>query len=384
MKILHTNFLRGWGGQSNRILTECVGLRDLGYDVLLSVPPKSQLAVRARDAGLQVDESIRYVGGFRWGVIEDVRAMGRLLRQYQPDIVHLHGGRDSWAYALAVATWPKERRPLTIRSKHNIFPVSDHPLNRWQYGKVFDHFVCISTAIERQLAEKPYIDPANLTTIPSAIPAERFVAPPGTRERMREELGYGPDDLVVGITGRLRREKAHDVLFRAVPLVVRECPQARFVCFGSGSLGGEFAELLEKDGMDQYVQMAGFRKDVADCLAALDIYTQPSRSEGLGTSVLEAGAAGRAIVATDCGGIPDIILDEDTGLLVPMEDPPALAAAILRLAGDEELRACLGAAVREHVAREFSVEHLVAKTDELYRRLTANEPGAAGYVDGLR
>lgn len=384
MKVLHTNFLRGWGGQSNRILTECVGLRDLGYDVLLSVPPKSQLAERARQAGLAMDESVRYVGGFRWGVIEDVRAMGRLLRAYQPDIVHLHGGRDSWAYTLAVASWPKEQRPITIRSKHNIFPVSDHPLNRWQYGKVFDHFVCISTAIERQLAEKPYIDAANLTTIPSAIRAAKFEAPPGTRERMRAELGYGPDNLVVGITGRLRREKAHDVLFRAVPLIVRECPHARFVCFGSGSLGGEFSDLLEKDGMGQYVQMAGFRKDVADCLAALDIYTQPSRSEGLGTSVLEAGAAGRAIVATDCGGIPDIIQHERTGILVPMEDPGALAAAIVRLAGNVSLRSHLGAAVRDHVAQHFSVENLVAKTDELYRRLTANEQHPAGYMDGLR
>ena len=372
MKVLHTNFLRGWGGQSNRILTECIGLKDCGWDVLISAPPQSQLLKRSAAAGLAVDGSINYVGGMRPGVINDVRAMRRLLRDWQPDIVHLHGGRDSWVFAKAMALPGRaEKRPVVIRTKHNVFPVADHLLNQWQYGRLFDSIVCISSAITRQMQEKPYIRNEGLVTIPSAIDAGRFLLESAVREQARAELGYGPDDLVIGITGRLRREKAHDVLFRAVPLVVEQCPQARFVCFGSGSLGGEFAELLAGAGMTDYVQMAGFRTDVPVCLSALDIYTQPSRSEGLGTSVLEAGAAGLPIVATDCGGIPDIVVHEKTGLLVPMEDPASLAAALLRLTKDGALREQLGTAAREHVKRDFSVEHLVSKTDEHYRRMLA-------------
>lgn len=367
MKVLHTNFLRGWGGQSNRILTECAGLAERGWDVLVSAPGESQLLKRSREAGLAVDDSIKYVGGLRVGVIADVMAMRRLLERFQPDIIHLHGGRDSWAYAKAVALTPRVKRPIAIRTKHNVFPVSDHLLNRWQYGRLFDSIVCISSAITRQMEEKHYIDNARLVTIPSAIDAGRFELDPAVRTTSRIDLGYGDDDLVIGITGRLRREKAHDVLFRAVPLVVEKCPRARFVCFGSGSLGGELSESLAGSGVTDYVNMAGFRTDVPACLAALDVYTQPSRSEGLGTSVLEAGAAGLAIVATDCGGIPDIVQHEQTGLLVPVENHEALAAALVRLLDDTDLRKSLGAAARQHVKTKFSVEMLVEKTDQHYR-----------------
>lgn len=369
VKVLHTNFLRGWGGQSNRILTECIGLAENGWDVLVSAPGESQLIRRAADAGLAVDTTVRYVGGLRAGVVKDVIAMRRLLDNFQPDIIHLHGGRDSWAYAKATLLTPRERRPIAIRTKHNIFPVSDHPLNRWQYGKCFDSIVAISSAIARQMTGKRYIDPAKVVIIPSAIDAERFRLGNNARQEARAELGYGEQDIVIGITGRLRREKAHDVLFKAVPLVVQRCPRARFVCFGSGSLGGDLAASLETAGMTSYVQMAGFRSDVPRCLAALDIYTQPSRSEGLGTSVLEAGAAGLPVVASDSGGIPDIIRHEQTGLLVPVEDHEALADALVRLASDESLRSRLAVAVRKHVERVYSVKQLVWSTDEHYRNI---------------
>lgn len=367
MKVLHTNFLRGWGGQSNRILTECIGLRDAGWDVLVSAPGESQLIKRSREAGLAVDTTIGYVGGLRLGVLRDVRAMQKLLAAYRPDIVHLHGGRDSWAYVKALLTMQKDRRPITIRTKHNIFPVADHFLNRWQYGRQFDSIVCISSAILRQMEDKPYIENDRLVVIPSAIDADRFIVEPGTRERVRAELGYDDSHIVIGITGRLRREKAHDVLFRAVPLVVEKCPQARFVCFGSGSLGGEFQQILAESGMTDHVQMAGFRKDVPECLAGLDIYTQPSRSEGLGTSVLEAAAAGLPVVASDSGGIPDIVEDGKTGLLVPVEDHERLAEGIVRLTGDAALRGELGRQAREKVRRVYSVEQLVSSTDAHYK-----------------
>lgn len=373
MKVLHTNFLRGWGGQSNRILTECLGLRDRGWDVLVSAPPESQLIKRSREAGLRVDTTINYVGGLRLGVLRDVKAMKALLATERPDIVHLHGGRDSWVYAMAVARIPREKRPITIRTKHNIFPVSDHPLNRWMYGSLFDSIVCISSAIVEQLAAKPYIDATRLVNIPSAIDADRFNVAAGSRERLREEFGFTPDQVVIGITGRLRAEKAHDVLFGAVPEVIRQAPEARLICFGSGSLGGEFARQLESTGSEKYVTMAGFRKDVPECLAALDIYTQPSRSEGLGTSVLEAGAARLPVVATQCGGIPDIVEDGVTGYLVPMEDSAALAHALVKLIKEPETRATFGAAAEAKIRRVFSVEMLVEKTDAHYRDMLRQE-----------
>ncbi len=369
MKVLHTNFLRGWGGQSNRILNESVGLAELGWDVLLSVPPASSLAKRAQAAGLAVDESVRYMGGARLGVLDDVLRMRRLLARFRPDIVHLHGGRDSWVYAEAMLLFPPIPRPLVIRTKHNVFPIADHPPNRWQYGRLFDAIVCLSSAIVDQCAEKPYIAAEKLFRIPSAVEAERFAGDPETRRRIREEFGFDDSHIVVGMTGRLRPEKGHDVLLKAVPQVVERCPEVRFLLLGAGSLQGELAGLVETTGVAENVVLAGFRKDVSDCLQAMDLYVQPSRSEGLGTSVLEACAAGLAVAASRTGGIPDIISHGETGLLAEPESPDALAAAILRLVENPAERASMGARARERVAVDFSIAALVERTDAVYRQL---------------
>ena len=158
MRVLHTNFLRGWGGQSNRILMECRGLAERGWEVLLSVPRDSELAKRARAAGLAVDERVGYESLIRSVAHGDVKRFRTLLREFRPDIVHLHGGRDSWIAALALMGY--RPRPIVVRTKHNVFPIANHPANRWMYGRFFDHIVCISSAIVAQCAEKRYIAPS--------------------------------------------------------------------------------------------------------------------------------------------------------------------------------------------------------------------------------
>ncbi|MCX7625755.1 MAG: glycosyltransferase family 4 protein, partial [Candidatus Sumerlaeaceae bacterium] len=205
MKVLHTNFLRGWGGQSNRILTECLGLAERGWDIVLSVPPQSELAKRARVSGLAVDESVSYQSLVKSCMAGDIRAFRRLCERFQPDIIHLHGGRDSWIAALAL--WNKKPRPVIVRTKHNIFPIHDHPLNRWLYGKFFDGVVCISSAIVEQCAAKRYISPSKLVLIPSACEVERFMRASAARARMRQEFGFHGGDVVVVMSGRFRSEK---------------------------------------------------------------------------------------------------------------------------------------------------------------------------------
>jgi glycosyltransferase involved in cell wall biosynthesis len=373
-RVLHTNFLHGWGGQSNRILTVSEGLAELGWDVLVSAPGDSQLVKRARAKGIAVNGQICYAGGLKPKCLPDILAMRQLLREYRPDIIHLHGGKDSWVVAAAMCVNPPIPKPLIIRTKHNVFPVADHFLNRWQYGRFFEWIICLSTAIVDQMRGKPYVNPDRLVMIPSAIDAGRFDVAQGTRNRMRAEFGYCDDDLVVGITGRLCPEKGHDVLLRAVPLVLATCPKARFLVVGAGSLEGELTGLISALGITDNVRMVGFREDVPDCLAAMDIYVQPSRSEGLGTSVLEASAAGLPIAASRTGGIPDVVLDGQTGILVKPESSQDLAAGILRLAGDPGLRVRLGSAARRHVSSEFSVSRMVVGIDGHYRKALERGP----------
>ncbi|MGB9691044.1 MAG: glycosyltransferase family 4 protein [Candidatus Sumerlaeaceae bacterium] len=367
MKVLHTNFLRGWGGQSNRILTECVGLAARGWQVLLSVPPGSELAKRARTAGLAVDESISYGPLVRALLAGDVRNFTALVERFQPDIIHLHGGRDSWIAALALG-W-RQKRPLILRTKHNVFPIIGHPLNRCLYGRFFDGIVCISSSIVKQCADTRYISPEKLVLIPSACDAERFARATEAREKKREEFGFHPSDVVIVMSGRFRPEKGHDILLAAAPHILEALPNVKFLLLGSGSLQGTVEARLRAQGLFGSIVLAGFRSDVAECLAAADLAVQPSRSEGLGTAVLEASAIGLPVVATAVGGIPDIVVHGETGLLVPPEDPEALAQALIQLAQNPEQRAALGRAAQQRVATLFSVERLIELTDNYYRRL---------------
>ncbi len=368
MRILHTNFLRGWGGQSNRVLAEAAGVAALGHEVLVSAPPGSELAKRSRARGLAVTEKVAYAGGARLAVLGDVSEMRRLLREFRPDILHLHGGRDSWVAAAALAVRPPWR-PRVIRTKHNVFPIGDHAPNRWQYGAFFERIVCLSRAIIEQCAEKPYIAREKLDLIPSAVDCGRFDAERGKRESLRREFGLGEDDLAIAMTGRLRPEKGHDVLLAAAPGIVRRFPNAKFLLIGSGSMHGELERELEERGLGRHVILTGFRNDVPACLAAADIYAQPSRSEGLGTSVLEACAARLPVVASEVGGIPDVIENGVSGLLVEVGNGAALEAGIARLLESAQLRQQLAAGGREKVERVFSLGALVEKTAALYASL---------------
>lgn len=376
-RVLHTNFLHGWGGQSNRILTECAGLAALGWEILISAPSDSQLVARAKLQGLGVDERIGYAG-LKSGALRDIMMMRQLLREFRPDIVHLHGGKDSWLFAGATALGCPVPLPVVIRTKHNVFPVKDHALNRWQYGRLFDSIVCLSAAIVEQMRAKPYVDPEKLVQIPSAIDPERFRVPAGTRDRVRQEFGFEEHHVVIGMNGRLRPEKGHDILIRAIPAIADQFPLARFLIVGSGGLASQLSRQIDGTGYSDRVIMAGFREDVPDCLAAMDIYVQPSRSEGQGTTIVEASAAGLPIVASRTGGIPDVVVDGETGILVEPESPSALADGMRRMLQDAGLRARFGKAAQARAADKFSVSTMIARTDELYRTVLEKQRAESG------
>lgn len=363
MKILHTNFHRGWGGQSNRILTECRGLVELGHEVTLAVPEGSALAQRAAGTGIRVFTGAQFTRGFRpIKVSRDVRKLRALLRREKFDVIHTHGSQDSWAVTFALADF--RPRPVVLRTRHNVFPIRDHFLNRKLYGSWTDGLVCISEAIVEYCAAKPYLRRENLTLIHSAVDAARFDGP-----KDRAPLGtFGVGDRRVAIvTGRLRGEKGHVHLIDAMPRIVGECPDFLLLIVGSGSLEDELKRRVRDRGVESNVVFTGFRTDVPALLAAADLFIMPSISEGLGTAILEAGAAGLPIVSTRVGGIPDIVKDGESGLLVPPGDAAALADAVIRMNRDPDFAASCGRAARRHVHENFSEEALVRKTEAAYR-----------------
>ena len=371
LKIFHINMHRHWGGQPNRVLTESLGLRELGHEVWVSGPRDSLLVQRAREAGLHVFDDLELRRGFRpLSAWRDLQALKRLFRQERFDIVHPHGSQDAWLSMLAVRSLSP--RPVLVRTRHNTFPVAGHPLNRWHYRQ-FDWVITISPQVNPMVSEPTGFPPDRISAIYSAPDPTRFYPHP-PNPALRAELCIPEGAPVVGKVARLAPEKGHHLFLRAAALVLKEFPETRFVCVGTGRSRPAIEALAEELGIAQNLILTGFRTDVPEIEALFDVFVlSPISGESLGTSILEAFCMEKPAVATEVGGTGESVRDGVTGFLIKpapeAEQVRNLAEAILRLLRDPALRTRMGQAGRAMVLAEFSPRHLAEQCAALYQRL---------------
>jgi glycosyltransferase involved in cell wall biosynthesis len=188
-------------------------------------------------------------------------------------------------------------------------------------------------------------------------------------QQIRRDLGIGQDAFVVGNVGRLAPQKGQRHLIAAMPLLLERVPNAHAVIAGAGDLEEYLRDLALELGAAERVHVLGPRRDVPALMHAMDVFAMPSIWEGFGLVLLEAMAAGRPVVASRVATIPEVVLDGETGLLVPAGDPLALADALAQLAGDPEGARTMGEAGRERLRLHFSIEKMVGDTEMLYREV---------------
>lgn len=356
MIVLHTESSLGWGGQENRTLNEMLGLRELGHTALLACQPGAKLGARAREAGFGVFEA-------RMRNALDLPAILRLrgfMRECRADIVNCHSGRDTQLAGMAARLL--SRRPRVVRTRHLALPIT----SRFTYSVLPDHVVTVSAHVARYLASAGV--PANhITAVPTGIDLGRYAAAPdgGT---LRGELGLPADVPLVGTVAILRRKKGHAELLEAIPAVLEQMPATHFVFAGDGPQRDNLERRIAELGLGECVHLLGLRRDVVNVLASLDLFVLPTHQEALGTAFVEAGAMGLAAIGSNVDGVPEIVGAGETGKLVPVNNPPALAAAIVELLADATTRQRMGATARHKVETHFSREAMVAGMLAVYRR----------------
>ncbi len=357
--ILHTESSLGWGGQEQRTLRECLGLRNLGMRAVVLCPPEAQLGRRAASAGIEVF-SCRMRKSYD---LPAVLTILRVIREQAVDVVNTHSGRDSLLAGVAARLSP--RRPAVVRTRHLAMPITSRISYSWLPHRV----VTVSRYVKEYLAGEG-VPGERLVVVPTGIDAGRFAdgAAPGN---LREELGLAPDVPLVGSVAVLRVKKGHRDLLEAVPSVLAEFPRAMFVIAGTGPQEKNLRKAIDAMGLSGAVRLLGHREDVANVLLSLDLFVLPTVEEALGTAFVEAMAAGRAVVGCSVGGVPEVVDDGRTGLLVPPGDPPALGRAIRSLLADGELRRTMGEAGRGAVLARYSEEGMCRGMWELYRSLLA-------------
>lgn len=359
MRILHTESSLGWGGQENRTFNEMLGMRERGHEMSLACQPGARLGSRARDAGFTVYET-----PMRSAIdLPAILRLRRFMRQAQADIVNCHSGRDTQLAGMAAHSLL--HRPRIVRTRHLALPIT----SRFTYSVLPDHIVTVSRYVESYLVSAG-VPNEIITTVPTGIDFSRYDRSkvPGD---LRAELGLAPDTLLIGTVAILRRKKGHAELLDAIPAVLARFPATHFVFAGDGPQRENLERHIAEHGLGKNVHLLGLRQDVVNVLAALDLFVLPTHQEALGTAFVEAGAMGLAAIGSNVDGVPEIIVADETGKLVPVNDPPALADAIVELLADPTLRRRMGDAAQEKVRTRFSHEVMVAGMVAVYDKLLA-------------
>ncbi len=362
MLSLHIDTARTWRGGQNQALLTVLGLRGLGHRTVLVAHPQGELRRRAAEGldliGLAPRSELDLAAAWR---------LARVLKQIQPAIVHAHDPHGVAVAAAAIGFGGVASKPTLVASRRVDFPLKLNALSQWKYRQVAA-FLCASDAI-RQILIAQGIPRERALTIHEGIDLAHVDAAPPASVREAFWLPHGAP--VVGCVGALVAHKGHRYLVHAAADIVRAVPDARVVILGEGDLRDELTRMIHELGLERHVLIPGFRPDVLSLLKGFDIFVMPSVTEGLGTSILDAMACRRAVVASAVGGIPEVVETGTTGLLVPPRDASALASAIVRLLRDPALTDRLAEAGRASVERRFSADRMVQDTLDTYHRLRA-------------
>ena len=357
MRILHVDSERPWRGGQNQILLLMRRQRAAGEEPHLAAPKDAALRARAAAEGFPV-RPVPMRG--TWD-LPSAFALAGALREVRPAIVHWHAARAHALGAIASLLVPG---PARVLSRRVVFPVRRSIGSRLLYARPIDRIVAISEAVRDALVRSG-LDRAGIDVVPSGIE----IPPPGdpaTRDALRRSLGSAEEE-VVGITvAALDDGKGHRELLRALADTAERAPRLRLWIAGDGPRKHELESEAGRLGLGRRVQFLGFRADISSLLQAADLFCLATRSEGLGSSVLEAMAAGLPVLATRVGGVPEIVEEGRTGILVDLDHPADLAEALVRMTEDRGTRERMGQEGRAR-AGFFSADRTAEGTARAYR-----------------
>lgn len=359
--LLHTEWSSGWGGQEIRILAESKAFRERGVTVSIAAQPGGQLLRHASEEGFQVFPVHMHKGLNLSAIAQFVN----IIRKHQIDLVHTHSSVD---HRLAGIAARLTRRPI-VRSRHLSTPIKRSPFSKALYTRLADRVITSGQFIRDAMVEYNGMPAEQIVSIPAGIDVEQFSL---ARELpdVRAELGISAGAFVVGIVGVLRSWKGHADLVQAVRLLKAEIPGIKLLIVGEGPQRGALETLIHETGQEDNVLMVGHQKDPAPYMKAMDVVALPSFANEATSQVLpQAMAMRRPVISTNIGGLPEVVLHEKTGLLVPPRDCKAIAAALLRLQQDPQLRQRLADQGYRHAQENFTFEAMIDRTEAVYRSL---------------
>ncbi len=385
MRVAHviTRLILG-GAQENTLLCCEDLMRTYGDEVLLvtgpPLGPEGSLLERARAGGVPTEvipELRRAIHPWRDWV--SYRRIKQILRDFRPDVVHTHSAKAGIlgrAAATALGT------PAVVHGVHGapFYPYQSwaartlyRVCERWA-GSRCHAFVSVADAMTDLMVHAGVAPREKFVTVYSGMEVEPFLESGRHRDRVRRELGYQPEHVVVGKVARLFHLKGHDDLIRAAGPVVRSHPQVRFLLVGDGLLAEPLRRQIAAAGLERHFQFTGLVPPdrIPELLAAMDVVVHTSLREGLARVLPQALIAGKPVVSYDIDGAREVVIAGHTGYLIPPKDVTGVAEALSQLAAAPDLRARLGLEGRRRFTDVFRHERMSTQLRSLYGQLLAN------------
>ncbi|MFQ6005493.1 MAG: glycosyltransferase [Woeseia sp.] len=358
MKILHVETGRHLYGGAQQVIYLAAALDRQGIENILVCVPGSDIDIAARDTGIRVS-NIECAGDHDLAFAFRLRL--RLMDE-SPDLIHCHSRRGGdFIGGLAAAGTPV---PAVIsRRVDNAEPALIAGLRYRPYRKV----IAISESVASALRDSG-VDDDRLVVIRSAVDTDRFAKPPDC-DAFRAEFRLSDGDFVVAAIAQLIPRKGHRFLLEAAADLMGKYPNLRLIIFGQGPLEADLRERTSRLRLGGTVQFAGYRPDLDNYLACIDLLVHPALAEGLGVASLKAAAAGVPVVGFAAGGLREAVADGETGLLVTPGDVAALGEAMARLIDNDELRRELGRAGRKRMQAKFSIDTMANRHRQLYETI---------------
>lgn len=361
-----------WRGGEAQIELLMKGLLDIGVSVTLAAASDAAISRRAAEIGVRC-LPLPIVGGLDFSA---VWTLGTYLRRERYDIVHCHSSHAHGVGVMATGVFGFAGggggggRPRVVVSRRVDFPVGRNVLSAIKYRRGVDRFLAVSVGV-RDVLVRGGVDPARIDVVPDGIDFAKF-DDLGDIGYLRDEFGLRDRSPVIGNVAALAPHKSQVDFIRAARLIREEAPEAKFLIVGEGELRGKLESLITELGLEGDVVLTGFRRDVLEILSLFDCFVLSSYLEGLCTSIMDAQALGVPVVATRTGGVPELVTDGNTGLLVPPRRPERIAEAVLRMLGDDALRAkCVGGA--RDAVRAHDYRRMVRETVDAYHRVLGVE-----------
>ena len=361
MKILHLNTEKTWRGGEQQTLYLLQLLKERGIFSHLVCQAGSPMATRATRAGVEIFP-LKMRGEIDLAAALRIR---KLIARFKYSIVHSHTSHAHLlAYLATIGTGVV--RLVTRRVDFSIYRRSFLKLSGIKYRYLADYYIAISHKIKKVMTSDG-IAGHRIFVVHSGIDPNRFTQ--ATGDHLLSEFDIKENQKVVINVAHLAEHKGQKYLVRAIPRVLTKLPDTRFFIIGQGELMDKLKKTAAELGLKGELTFTGFREDVADFYQIADLYVMSSIQEGLGTAVLDALALAKPVVATNAGGLPEIIHDKKTGRLVAPGDPAALADGMVDMLIDSESAGKMALRGQERVLQDFSIHAMVTKNIDVYQHI---------------